>query len=231
MEYYSTAVCNGSWEFGNNCKTCEKCLDTKPKYNSDPSESTEVPHTSSSEYFPAQQEWVCKLPIMQQSVLFAAVRAPDGICKNHLVKVLMRWYRRCILMSAFDRKVLTDPFEEGGGSFTGPFTRLHALEIYKASDNVTRNWEIYKQSFFDGFREIYLEHVDELPHHFQLHFMHAAEIVGYHHPDEKIRLWWNKFYLMIVNDAHLYPESKEEMNNRLSDNRDEWKKREVVTAR
>lgn len=179
-------------------------------------------------YFPAQQKWVCELPIMQQSVLFAAVRAPDGIRKNHPVKVLMRWYRRCILYSAFDRKVLDNPFEPGGGSFTGPFELHHVREMFPYYDiphtSIPEVW-------FDRTRDAYLEYVDELPHHFQLHFMHAAQIVGYHHPDEKIRSWWNEFYLMIVNDAHLHPETPEEMNNRLSDNRDEWKNREGVTAR
>ena len=36
---------------------------------------------------------------------------------------------------------------------------------------------------------------------------------------------------MIVNDAHLHPETDDEMNRRLSDNRTEWLVREVVTAR
>lgn len=35
---------------------------------------------------------------------------------------------------------------------------------------------------------------------------------------------------MIVNDAHLHPETDDEMNARLSDNREKWKRREVVTA-
>lgn len=170
---------------------------------------------------PAQQEWVLQIPYMQQSVLFAAVRAPDGMRKNHPVKVLLRWYRRCILLSAFDRRSLTDPFEPGGGSFTGPFTLEHAAGIFGIA-NVREAW--------GQIREMYLAHVDEIPHHFQLHFMHAAQIVGVHHPDRAIRIWWDGFYLMIVNDAHLHPETPEEMNARLSDNRDEWKRREVVTA-
>lgn len=187
---------------------------------------------------PAQQEWVLKIPIMQQSVLFAAVRAPDGIRKNHPVKVLLRWYRRCVLLSAFDQRALLDPFEPGGGSFTGPFTPQHAdafcfglftgrqLGHYILEDRWGQNcWQ-----YFDHMRQVYLEHVDELPHHFQLHLMHAAQIVGAHHSHAHVREWWWTFYLMIVNDAHLHPETIEEMNRRLSDDRDEWKAREEVTA-
>lgn len=183
---------------------------------------------------PAQQEWVTRIPLMQQSVLFAAIRAPDGLRKDHPVKVLMRWYRRGILLSAFDKRALTDPFEPGGGSFTGPFEFHHVQEYYPRADFgkiVPEEHHDAMWYYFDNMRTIYLSHIDEMPHHFQLHFMHAAQIVGVHHPDIKIRMWWYEFYLMIVNDAHLSPETPEAMNLRLSDNCGEWRAREVVTAR
>lgn len=176
---------------------------------------------------PAQQKWVLEIPIMQQSVLFAAIRAPDGIRKNHPVKVLMRWFRRSVLLSAFDQRALLDPFEPGGGSFTGPFEVHHATH---AGLSWRGPWEDHRNGIFDSMRNVYLEHVDELPHHFQLHFMHAAQIVGCHHDDLGVRGWWWQFYHMIVNDAHLHPETEAEMNTRLSDNRDEWIAREVVVA-
>lgn len=175
-----------------------------------------------------QQAWVCNLSLMQQSVLFAAIRAPDGLRKDHPVKVLMRWYRRCILLSAFDKCALTDPFVGGGGSFTGPFEKAHAIEIFGLNENLDGH---LLGHWFDKTREMYLRHVDEMPHHFQLHFMHAAQIVGVHHPVHDIRYWWKEFYLMIVNDAHLHPETDEEMLLRLSDDKDEWRKREEVTAK
>ena len=175
------------------------------------------------DFGPVQQDWVLRIPLMQQSVLFAAIRAPDGIRKNHPVKVLMRWYRRCVLLSAFDKAVLPDPFVPGGGSFTGPFTAKHA-GVHPA-DFSRDPWQ-----YMDAMRDVYLEHVDELPHHFQLHLMHASQIVGVHHPDKWISDWWRTFYLMIVNDAHLHPETDSEMNLRLSDNSAEWRAREVITA-
>lgn len=60
------------------------------------------------------QNWVTDLTFMQQTVLISAVRGPDGLRKDHPVKILLRWYRRCILISAFDKKALTDPFYHGG---------------------------------------------------------------------------------------------------------------------
>lgn len=194
---------------------------------------------------PVQQEWVLEIPFMQQSVLFAAVRAPDGLRKDHPTKVLLRWYRRCILYSAFDRRALTSPFEKGGGSFTGPFTIRHAIDFLiapfdrPAIERFSYRWTSADKEFqrdfqwraFNKMREVYLRHVDEMPHHFQLHFMHAAQIVGCHHPSTAIRAWWREFYLMIVNDAHLEPETDAAMNLRLSDNSDAWKAREWSPAK
>lgn len=61
-----------------------------------------------------------------------------------------------------------------------------------------------------------------IPHHFQVHFMHAAEIVGYKHPDERIRKWWRTTYDYLVNDLHLHPETEDELDKRLGDNREGW---------
>jgi hypothetical protein len=182
------------------------------------------------------QGWVCDLTFMQQSVLIAAVRAPDGLRKDHPVKVVMRWYRRCVMLSAFEGKALADPFSPGGGSFTGPFEPYHAITMGIIPSNaevgdlfISDHPDAWKT--FDQVRDVYLRHVDEMPHHFQLHFMHAAQIVGYKHADGLIQKWWRDFYEMIVNDAHLYPESKCQMDARLGDNESGWRAREVVTAR
>lgn len=164
------------------------------------------------------QEWVQRLTFMQQSVLIAAVRGPDGIAKNHISKVLLRWYRRCVLYSAFESKVhgypytITDPYATGGGSFTGPASNKDYPTLKYVVDE-------------------YLSSLDELPHHFQLHFMHAAEILGYKHPEERCRAWWNHFYLRLANDMHLNPETEEQMNKRLGDLEEDWRAAEEVVAR
>jgi len=158
------------------------------------------------------QDWVCELSLMQQSVLIAAVRGPDGIRKDHSVKVLCRWLRRSFLLSAFDGCPILDPYTPGGGSFVGP-----------CKNDTVKN--------IDHALELYLRSVDELPHHFQLHFMHAAEIFGYKHPVKEIREWWHNCYLKLVNDMHLFPESEEAMDKRLGDNEKNWRAREEVTAK
>lgn len=58
---------------------------------------------------------------------------------------------------------------------------------------------------------------DEYPLHFVAHFMHAVEIIGYHHPDKETRNWFKELYFSMVDNLHLHPESKEECDFRLRD--------------
>lgn len=176
--------------------------------------------------------WVNNLPMMQQSVLMAAIRAPDGLRKDHPVKVIMRWYRRCVLYGAFEQLEFITPFEKGGGSFTGPFAFEHAVDMGLVDPGDHMAWESEDDQWetFDKTREVYLRCVDEMPHHFQLHLMHAAEIIGYHHPDLVKQKWWRQFYYTVVNDMHLFPEDQTAMDKRLGDNETHWHDREEVTA-
>lgn len=175
------------------------------------------------------QDWVEKLTFMQQSVLISAVRGPDGIKKDHVAKLILRWFRRCILVSAFEGGVLMTPLDGGGGSFTGPSLQsktvaVSGLGIERVPDKV--DWPLR----MDDLLTDYLRTVDELPHHYQLHLLHASEIVGYKHSDPKIRAWWFHAYLRLVNDLHLLPESESLVDKRLGDNEAGWRAREEVTA-
>jgi hypothetical protein len=149
------------------------------------------------------------LPFMQQTVLLTAIRGPDGIGKYHPCKFLLRWFRRCTLVSALDGRVLATPYEFGGGSFTGP--------SYEAT-TLAHDW----RPKLDAVMDEYLRSLDELPHHFQMHFLHAAEIVGFKHPDPIIRGWWRRTYERLVVDLHLWPETEEQLNQRLGDTREGW---------
>jgi hypothetical protein len=166
---------------------------------------------------PVTQLWTHGLTWMQQSVLITAVRGPDGIHKDHVSKLLIRWLRRCVLLSAFDGRILPRPYDDGprqGGSFTG------------ASLDGPGDWQARMHRLVGD----YLRTVDELPHHFQLHFMHAAEILGYKHPDPDIRPWWHECYLALVNDMHLAPEDEDVMDRRLGDHEADWRAAELVVA-
>lgn len=156
------------------------------------------------------QEWIHELTYMQQTVLLTAVRGPDGVGKYHPSKYMLRWLRRCFLICALEGIPLTTPYDPRGGSFTGP--------SYDTIDP-THDWYAPMDKIFGT----YLKSLDELPHHFQLHFMHAAEIIGYKHPDMKIRAWWHDVYFELARDMHLHPESEEELDRRLGDDESLWR--------
>ena len=176
------------------------------------------------------QDWVCDLTFMQQSVIMTAVRGPDGIHKNHVSKLIVRWMRRCALYSAFDQAVLLTPYDDNerrGGSFTGPSCYRKNDRFFVYSDSIVHSsW----QSAMIAVLDEYMLTTDEVPHHFQLHFLHAAEIIGYKHSDDDIKLWWFNSYVRLCNDMHLNPESHEQMQRRLGDNEKTWRESEEVRA-
>lgn len=156
------------------------------------------------------QAWTHDLSCMQQTVLFTAVRGPDGVAKYHPVKKMLRWFRRCTLLNSLTHEIMETPYKPGGGSFTGP--------SYGPSET-PHDWH---SAMNDVFAE-YLKSLDELPHHFQLHFMHAAEIVGYKHPEPHTREWWRAVYYELARDMHLHPELETEMDRRLGDDEANWR--------
>ena len=58
---------------------------------------------------------------------------------------------------------------------------------------------------------------DGLPLHFWSHLLNAFVIIGYKHPEEKIRSFAYKIYIDLVNYMHLNPESEAHLDYRLSD--------------
>lgn len=150
---------------------------------------------------------------MQQTVLISAVRGPDGIGKSNLFKVVVSWYRRCILKDAMTGDVFTDSYTPGGGSFMGKSSGLCETDKWAGIEDFGPDH--LSRSFRQNMKS-YLEYVDALPHHYYMHLAHAAEIIGYHHPNQRIAIFWKTVYEMIAEDLHFTPETKEEMDNRLN---------------
>ena len=62
--------------------------------------------------------------------------------------------------------------------------------------------------------------LDELPLHYVMHLLHAAEVLAYYHPDRNRADCWQMFYLRVVKKLHLNPETKEQMDVRLNASED-----------
>lgn len=54
------------------------------------------------------------------------------------------------------------------------------------------------------------------PVHWLFHFMYAAEIIGYCHPDVEERKYWQRVYSTVCDSLHVNPETSEDMEDRLS---------------
>lgn len=57
--------------------------------------------------------------------------------------------------------------------------------------------------------------IDACPIHWLLHFLFAAEIIGYKCPDVDKSNFWMEFYTAGVSALHLNPESLDQLNKRL----------------
>lgn len=132
-------------------------------------------------------DWVTELPFTQQALLMLSMRGPDGLPKNTAAKWLLYYMRDAICKPAY---------EYDGLFYPSGFMR-HDY------DNFTE----VAQAFFES--------VDEYPLHFILHLIHAAEVVGYSHPDEKIRNHWFDFYCYACESFHMHPETRTELFQRL----------------
>lgn len=142
------------------------------------------------------QDWMLDLN-MQQSVLILACRGPDGVAKFHPSKLIVARYRATVLKAAY----LGRPMNINEGDAT-TFMTLHGFGF-------EREWGAMEDAFFN--------HVDELPHHYYMHLAHGAQIAGYKHPDALFQDRWKSFYRRCCHDLHMWPESEQEMDQRLCD--------------
>lgn len=152
-----------------------------------------------------QPEWCLELPLQQQSVLLLGARGPDGIGKMHPCKDVQRAYRACVLVAAKRGRELE------WGEKADSFMSLDLIADHAA-------WTEVVKRFFQT--------VDDLPHHFYMHLIHGAEILGYKHPDIRVRGRWLHFYRKCCRDLHLTPETQEDMDQRLND----WEDTDLASA-
>jgi hypothetical protein len=149
------------------------------------------------------QDWIFDLTMQQQSVLILALRGPDGVAKYDRMKDLVRYYRASVLKAAYlGRPMLIDE---------GDNTTFMSL----------RNFS--NEAMWANMVKSYFESVDSLPHHYHLHLMHGAQIIGFKHSNILFRKRWFDFYHRAVDDMHLMAETEEVMDLRLNDwNQDHW---------
>ena len=135
-------------------------------------------------------DWVSILPFTQQAVLMCSMRGPDGLNKNHPAKYITQFIRGAVMKPAYPNFNRDDDYHPNG------FMRF--------------DWQHFERD-----AQIFFDDVDQLPHHYYLHLIHACQIIGYSHPDDEIRLLFEHFYFYACQSFHMRPESKLELFERL----------------
>lgn len=150
-------------------------------------------------------DWISELRLQQQSVLVLALRGPDGDPKHTPFKVLLRAFRGTVLKAAKYGRMLY--MGERADNFM-------SLDVIGDEEAWRRAIAVYLDDYADG----------AVLHHYT-HFMHAAQILAYKHPDAVFRQRWLLCYVAFVDRLHLMPETESQMDARLSD----WKRRQWDT--
>lgn len=133
-------------------------------------------------------DWVHKLTFQQQALLMTGVRGPDGSSKDNEAKYMVRYLRGVVLKPAGD---------------------------WHGKNDNSFMWGDY-DVFHDYGKGFYKAH-DEYNHHFIMHLIHCAEVIGYKHPDKRIADEWLSFYMNMCDAMHMHHESEMDMDLRLND--------------
>lgn len=95
------------------------------------------------------------------------------------------------------------------GAFLNPFDE-RAMSL--SSSFMTHSFEEYQLVHF-------LKDWDHYPMHFIQHLLHGCQVIGYKHPNGTKRTAFFLAYNRMVRKLHLIPESCEEMDKRLCEDR------------
>lgn len=140
------------------------------------------------------QDWVMELNLREQGTILTALRGCDLAPKEWDEKgeVKDTQIRR---LTAWLRNTCMNAADEREIDHPGGFMQSKLPQPFKPSG------------------------IMHYPAHWVLHLMHAFEIVGYLHPEQKIAIDALSIYVSIVSSMHLHYESKMEMQERLSEDR------------
>lgn len=140
------------------------------------------------------QDWVMKLPLREQGTLLTCVRGCDNEPKIWTSTGVA--YSPGRRLTAFIRWCFMVPADiREVDSQEGAFMMSQPPNPFKASE------------------------FGHLPQHWYSHAMHALEIIGHRHPDSTVSGKALVLYLKMVKNMHLNPETIDEMESRLSEDR------------
>lgn len=140
------------------------------------------------------QDWVMNLPLRAQGTLLTCIRGCDVAPKPMYPEKDFPIERQ---LTAYLRWCIAVPADPREVDYPGAF-------FYSKLPD-TKDW---KPSL--------LEHY---PLHWYSHMMHSFEVIGHLHPDIRVQIEAYAVYFRLVRALHLYPETREQMLTRLTEDR------------
>lgn len=145
------------------------------------------------------QDWVTELPLRAQGTLMTGIRGCDLVPKNPA------------------------SIDEEHGCSTGECSPERGLSAYfrycVLNPADPREVDIPGAWFQSNPPEFKPSQFGQYPLHWYSHMMHGFEVIGYCHPDPGIQSRARFIYLRMVRNLHLNAETRDEMMNRLNEDR------------
>ena len=133
------------------------------------------------------QDWACKLGLRHQGTLMTAIRGCDIVPKHDISKSIARALRADVL-------------------------NAHVGDPRKAKAFI----EVFEHGVFIDIMSKFTSNLDHYPLHYVMHLTHAAEIIGYKHPDQNTADRWRILYFTVCRRLHMHPETEAGLDARLN---------------
>lgn len=139
------------------------------------------------------QDWVNELGLRHQGVLMTAIRGCDSVPKIDASKSIVRAFRADVL-------------------------NAHVSDPRKAKSFI----QFFDHGEFIDLMNVFTSSLDHYPLHYVMHLAHAAEVVGYKHPDQNTSDRWRILYFVVCKRLHVNPETEAQLDARLNKTEEEF---------
>ena len=160
----------------------------------------QLPQGSFADTYHVMQDWTSTISHRQQGVMVMALRGPDGLPKESGCKNVIRSFRASVMNSGDTKKPLAL-----GEALLSKYDKYMTMEFL----SIEFKWKEVCEAFVSD--------IDTYNIHFLQHFLHAAMVVAFNHPNETMRARWEYCANRIAKKLHIHLETKEEFTHRLRD--------------
>jgi len=95
--------------------------------------------------------------------------------------------------------------------------RADVLNAHVGNPRNSRSFiEVFEHGVFIDMMSKFTSNLDHYPLHYVMHLTHAAEIIGYKHPDQNTSDRWRILYFTVCKRFHMRPETEIELDARLN---------------